>query len=47
MVLSSVEVFKKECLGGLLGIRSLGRIVVECAIPFQSAKRGFSEVKTN
>jgi len=48
IVLSSVEVFKKECLGALLGVQSRGQIFVEHAIPFQSvAKRSFTEVQAN
>ena len=47
MVLSSVEVYKRECLGVLLGTKSLGRILVEYAIPLQSSKRGFIEVETD
>jgi len=47
IVLSSVEVFKKECLGALLGVQTQGQIVVEHAIPFQTAKRTFSEVTPN
>ena len=47
-MLSSIEVYKKECLGILLGIQSQGRIVVEYAIPLQAvAKRTFSEVVPN
>ncbi len=40
MVLSSVEVFKKECFGLLLGYRSGGKYIVEHAIPYQSVRRG-------
>jgi len=48
ILLSSVEVYKKECLGALLGMQTQGRIIVEHAIPFQAvAKRTFSEVKPN
>lgn len=48
IVLSSIEVYKKECLGVLLGIQSRGRIIVEYAIPLQAvAKRTFSEVVPN
>lgn len=48
IVLSSIEVYKKECLGALLGTKSQGRIIVEHAIPFQAvAKRTFSEVVPN
>jgi len=48
IVLSSVEVYKKECLGALLGTQTQGQIIVEHAIPFQTvAKRTFSEVRSN
>lgn len=47
ILLSSVEVYKLECHGALLGMRTQGRIIVEYAIPFQAAKRKFSEVTPN
>ena len=47
IILSSVEVYKNECRGALLGYRSPGRIIVEYAIPFQSAERRPSEVVPN
>jgi hypothetical protein len=47
MLLSSVEVYKLECHGALLGFKTQGRIVVEYAIPFQAAERKFSEVTPN
>jgi len=40
MVLSTVEVFKKECFGILLGYRADGKYIVEHALPYQSARRG-------
>lgn len=40
MLLSTVEVFKKECFGLLLGYRTDGRYIVEHAIPYQSVRRG-------
>ncbi len=40
MVLSSVEVFKKECFGLLLGHRTEGKVIVEHALPYQSVRRG-------
>jgi len=40
MVLSSVEVFKKESFGLLLGYQTRGKYIVEHAIPYQSARRG-------
>lgn len=48
IILSSVEVYKRECLGALLGMQTQGRIIVEHAIPFQAVKkRTFSEVESN
>lgn len=47
MLLSSVEVYKLECHGALLGFKTHGRIVVEYAIPFQAAERKFAEVTPN
>jgi len=40
MVLSTVEVFKKECFGMLLGYRADGKYIVEHVIPYQSVRRG-------
>ena len=47
IILSSVEVYKNECHGALLGFKTGRRIIVEYAIPFQSAERKFSEVTPN
>lgn len=47
LLLSSVEVYKLECLGILLGFRTKRLIVVEYAIPYQTAKRKFCEVTPN
>lgn len=47
ILLSSVEVYKLECHGALLGTKTRGRIIVEYATPFQAAKRKFAEVKPN
>jgi hypothetical protein len=47
IILSSVEVYKNECHGALLGFQTRDRIIVEYAIPFQSAKRKFAEVMPN
>lgn len=41
MVLSSIEVYKKEALGYLIGYKTRELFIVEHAIPFQTAKRGF------
>ncbi len=40
MLLSCVEVYKKECFGLLLGYRTPDRYIVEHAIPYQSVRRG-------
>ncbi|MCD5383596.1 Mov34/MPN/PAD-1 family protein [candidate division WOR-3 bacterium] len=42
MLLSVVEVYKREALGLLLGYRGENRFFVEYAIPFQTAERKFS-----
>ncbi len=44
LVLSSIEAFKKECYGLLLGYRANDKIVVEYAIPYQTAERGHTAV---
>lgn len=44
LLVSSAEVYKKECYGTLLGYRTDNRILVEHAIPYQSALRKHSEV---
>jgi proteasome lid subunit RPN8/RPN11 len=49
MMLSTVEVYKKECFGLLLGYRLPDRYVVEHAIPYQSVRRGrnFAELRSD
>jgi hypothetical protein len=47
ILLSSVEVYKLECHGALLGTKTRSRIIVEYAIPFQAAERKFAEVIPN
>jgi hypothetical protein len=47
ILLSSVEVYKLECHGALLGTKTRDRIIVEYAIPFQAAERKFAEVIPN
>jgi len=39
LLLSSAEVYKKECLGFLLGYRLEDRFIVEHAFSFQTADR--------
>ncbi|UCD84595.1 MAG: hypothetical protein JSU92_15225 [Deltaproteobacteria bacterium] len=40
MILSAIEVYKSECYGLLLGLRTNEKFVIDYAIPYQSAKRG-------
>lgn len=47
IVLSGIEVYKDECLGALLGYNLRNRIVVEYAIPYQTAKRKPTEAEPN
>lgn len=47
IVLSAIEVYKDECLGALLGYNLRNRIVVEHAIPYQTAKRRPTEAEPN
>jgi proteasome lid subunit RPN8/RPN11 len=47
LILSSIAVYKKECLGSLLGYKTQRRVVVEYALPFQSAERKPTEVEPN
>ncbi|MEM2944701.1 MAG: hypothetical protein QW087_08175 [Methanomassiliicoccales archaeon] len=47
LIISYMEVYKNECHGVLLGCQTTGRIIVEYAIPFQSARGKFSQVVPN
>lgn len=47
IILSTVEVYRSECLGVLLGYKTRGKIIVEYANPFQTADRKPSEVAPN
>jgi proteasome lid subunit RPN8/RPN11 len=47
IIVSSVEVFRNECLGLILGYKESDRMTVEYAIPFQSAKRKKGSVEAN
>lgn len=40
MIVASIEVYKNECTGVLLGYREGDRMTVDYALPYQSAKRG-------
>ena len=44
LVLSSIEVYKLECLGLLFGYRMNGGFAIEYAIPYQAADRTHAEV---
>src|SRR3989304_2271221 len=44
LVVSSIEVYRRECFGILLGPRESDRIMVDCVVPYQSAQRKFQEV---
>lgn len=44
LLVSTIEVYQKECFGILLGHSGPERVVVEFAVPYQSAKRKFREV---
>lgn len=48
MVISAIEAFRKETLGAVFGFRTLNNeIIVEYAIPYQSAERKYVEVTAN
>ena len=44
MILSSIEVYRHETLGLLLGYKSMNGFVVEYGIPYQTAVKGYSWV---
>ena len=45
LVLSAIEVYKKECMGALLGYNAYNRIVVKYAIPYQQQKEDPAKLK--
>ena len=45
VVLSSIEAYKKECYGLLLGHRAETQWLVEYAVPYQTASRGHKMVR--
>lgn len=47
MIASSIEVYKKEAFGFLIGEKSDGNLVINNAVPSQSVERKFTEVSTN
>jgi proteasome lid subunit RPN8/RPN11 len=44
LLVSTVEVYRRECFGILLGHREADRIMVDFVVPYQSAVRKFQEV---
>ena len=44
LLVSTVEVYRRECFGILLGHRESDRIMVDFVVPYQSAVRKFQEV---
>jgi proteasome lid subunit RPN8/RPN11 len=44
LLVSTVEVYQRECFGILLGHRESDRIIVDFVVPYQSAVRKFQEV---
>jgi hypothetical protein len=44
LLVSTIEVYRKECFGILLGHREPERIMVDFVVPYQSAVRKFQEV---
>ena len=47
LILSSIEVYKRECLGLLLGYKLEDRFIVEYSVTYQSAKRMRNGVSPN
>jgi proteasome lid subunit RPN8/RPN11 len=45
LLVSTIEVYRRECFGILLGHRETDRIMVDFVVPYQSAKRKFQEVR--
>lgn len=45
LVVSTIEVYRRACCGILLGHRQPDRILVDFAVPYQSAHRTFQEVR--
>ena len=44
LLVSTIEVYRRECLGILLGHREPDRIMVDFDVPYQAARRKFQEV---
>lgn len=47
IVSSSVEVFKKETIGYLVGFKGAGKYMIEYAIPYQTADHGFAHASVD
>lgn len=47
IVSSSVEVFKKETIGYLVGFKGASKFIVEYAIPYQTADHGFAHASVD
>jgi proteasome lid subunit RPN8/RPN11 len=47
LLVSTIEVYRRECFGILLGHRTPERVVVDFVVPYQSARRKFTEVHMN
>lgn len=45
IIMSAAEVYKLECYGCLLGYKLASAIIVETAIPYQTAERSYSAVE--
>lgn len=45
MILSSVEVYRQETLGVLLGYAGIDKFIVEYSVPYQTAVKGYSWVQ--
>jgi proteasome lid subunit RPN8/RPN11 len=44
LVVSTIEVYRKECFGVLLGQSTPGRVLVDFVVPYQTANRKYREV---
>lgn len=47
IIASSIEVYKKEALGYLVGTKGENKFLINYAIPYQSAKATFSQVEVD
>ncbi len=44
LLVSTIEVYRRECFGVLLGQSTPGRVLVDFVVPYQTANRKFREV---